>query len=64
MGVIGVPSFFEWGSDSVYYRRPWEITADIYGGVKSRSYPGYEAAGYEYLENSEDWGIFVWGTIK
>lgn len=48
----------------MYYRRPWEITADIYGGVKSRSYPGYEAAGYEYLENSEDWGIFVWGTIK
>ena len=64
MGVIGVPSFFEWGSDSVYYRRPWEITADIYGGVKSGRYPGYEAAGCEYLENSEDWGIFVWGTIK
>ena len=37
---IGIPSMFEWGSDSVYYRRPWEITADIYGGVQSRSYPG------------------------
>ena len=60
---IGVPSMFEWGSDSVYYRRPWEITAEIYGGVQSRSYPGYEAAGFEYLENSKRWGPLVWLTI-
>ncbi len=60
---IGAPSLFEWGSDSEYYRRPWEITADIYGGVQSRSYPGYEAAGFEYLENSRKWGAFVWLTI-
>ena len=60
---IGVPSMFEWGSDSVYYRRPWEITADIYGGVQSRSYPEYEAAGFEYLENSKRWGPLVWLTI-
>ena len=25
---IGVPSMFQWGSDSEYYRRPWEITAE------------------------------------
>ena len=60
---IGVPSMFEWGNDSVYYRRPWEITADIYGGVQSRDYPGYETAGFEYLENSKKWGLLVWFTI-
>ncbi len=54
---------FEWGNDSVYYRRPWEITADIYGGVQSRGYPGYETAGFEYLENSKKWGLLVWFTI-
>ena len=43
---IVIPSLFEWGSDPEYYRRPWEITADIFGGVQSRSYPGYEAAGF------------------
>ena len=61
---IGVPSFFEWGSDTEYYRRPWEITADILGGVQSRSYPGYESAGFMYLENSQKWGILVWLTIE
>ena len=60
---IGVPSALEWGSDPVYYRRPWEITADIYGGVRSRQYPGYEAAGFEYLENSKEEGVLVWLTI-
>lgn len=61
---IGVPSLFEWGSDPEYYRRPWEITADILGGVQSRSYPGYETAGFEYLENSKRWSFFTWFTIK
>jgi len=61
---IGIPSLFEWGSDPEYYRRPWEITADIYGNVQSRSYPGYEDAGFQYLENSGKWGIFVWFTIE
>ena len=54
---------FQWGSDSEYYRRPWEITADIYGGVVSRKYPGYEAVGFEYLENSKEYGVLVWLTI-
>ena len=48
---IFIPSVFEMGDDPVYYRRPWEITADIYGGVRSRSYPEYESAGLSYLEN-------------
>ena len=61
---IGVPSMFEWGSDPEYYRRPWEITADIYGGVQSRSYPGYEAVGFKYLENSKKWGALAWITIE
>ncbi|MGN1155740.1 MAG: hypothetical protein ACI4TK_06150, partial [Agathobacter sp.] len=60
---IGIPSAFEWGSDKVYYRRPWEITADRYGGVQSRRYPDYENAGYKYLKNSRMWGVFVWFTI-
>ena len=60
---IGLPSLFEWGSDQEYYRRPWEITADIFGGVQSRCYPGYEAAGFEYLIISDLLGIGAWLTI-
>ena len=33
---IGLPSWREWSTDS-YYDRPWEVTADIYGGVQSRT---------------------------
>lgn len=61
---IGFPSRWEWGSDKEYYRRPWEITADIFGGVRSRTYPGYTQAGYDYLSNSDKWGVFVWLTIE
>ena len=61
---IAIPSMFEWGNDPVYYRRQWEITADIFGNVQSRSYPEYEKAGFEYLSNSKDMGIFTWFTIK
>ena len=32
--LIGIPSFFEL-SDKEYYYRPWEITADVFGGVTS-----------------------------
>ena len=59
---IMIPSALEWGIDDEYYRRPWEIVADIYGGVQSRSYPGYESAGCEYLTNSKKWGVFAWLT--
>ena len=47
---IGIPSLFQLSDDEVYYRRPWEITADLYGGVKSRYYRGYEEKGFIYLE--------------
>lgn len=60
---IGLPSLFEWGSDQEYYRHPWEITADIYGGVQSRCYPGYEEAGFVYLIISKLWGVGAWLTI-
>ncbi|MDD2267980.1 MAG: RHS repeat-associated core domain-containing protein [Eubacteriales bacterium] len=33
---IAIPSYFAWGPWS-YYNKPWEVTADILGGVKSRS---------------------------
>jgi len=61
---IFIPSMFEWGSDPIYYRRPWEITADIYGGVQSRYYSEYEKAGFDYLKISRRWGPLVWLTIN
>lgn len=61
---IGLPSFFQWGTDPEYYRRPWEITADLYGGVKSRQYPGYQKAGFDYLKKSRKSGLLVWFTIE
>ena len=59
-----MPSAFEWGSDPKYYRRPWEITADIYGGVEFRCYPGYDIVGIEYLIYSKKLGPLVWVTIQ
>lgn len=37
LAIIGAPSFFEF-STREYYDRPWEITADLFGGVTSRSH--------------------------
>ena len=60
---IFIPSWQEWGSDA-YYNKPWEVTADIYGGVVSRNpTPAIIAAGYSYLANSVLGGISVWVTI-
>lgn len=57
---IGIPSWLEIGGGD-YYSRPWEITADIYGGVQSRHH-GIEdiSAGFSYLERSKSSGPFVW----
>ena len=33
--MIGLPSALEW-SERPYYSRPWEITADVFGGVTGR----------------------------
>ena len=61
---IGLPSFKEWGSDQEYYRRPWEITADMYGGVVSRTYSDkYKERGQMYLEISKAKGTSVWRQI-
>ena len=35
---IGLPSWQKWGSGE-YYSKPWEITADIYGGVSPGPIP-------------------------
>ena len=57
---IGIPSALEIGG-GYYYSRPWEITADIYGGVQSRHHAKEDIeAGLSYLERSESSGPFVW----
>ena len=61
---IGLPSIREWGSDLEYYRRPWEITADMYGDVVSRTYSDkYKERGRRYLETSKAKGTKVWRQI-
>ena len=61
---IGLPSFREWGSDLEYYRRPWEITADMYGEVISRTYSDkFKERGRRYLETSKAKGTKVWRQI-
>ena len=61
---IGIPSLKEWGTDADYYRRPWEITADIYGEVCSRKHKTEHCEkGFGYLENSKARGSKVWKQI-
>lgn len=61
---IGIPSRFKLGSRS-YYDKPWEVMADIYGGVQSRQHDAQTVAdGEEYLRLSRENGIKVWRTIK
>ena len=57
---IGIPSASNMGG-SEYYNRPWEITADIYGGVQSRQHTKEDIeAGFSYLERSKRSGPFIW----
>lgn len=46
---IGLPSWREWSKRS-YYDRPWEVTAEIFGNVETRSHT-YENVirGYKYM---------------
>ena len=47
--MIGLPSWLEW-SNKPYYERPWEITADVFGGVTTRQHnPKDISRGYWYL---------------
>lgn len=48
--AIALPSIANDPRD--YYSQPWEVTADIFGGVTSHYHsPGSEEAGMAYLEN-------------
>ena len=59
---IGLPSWLEWSSDS-YYDRPWEVTADTYGGVQSRNPTQAKIdAGEQYLDLIKS-DIPVWEKI-
>ena len=46
---IGIPSWLDLGTGD-YYDKPWEVTADIYGGVQSRTHDQkYIDDGFAYL---------------
>lgn len=61
---IFLPSWQMWGSDN-YYEKPWEITADILGGVQSRMHTQEKiTAGFNYTELSKYIGPWAWFTIR
>ena len=61
---IGLPSWKEWGSGE-YYNKPWEITDDIYGGVKSRKHLQSDIdKGYKYIGLSKMIGPLIWMFIE
>ena len=56
--MIGLPSWQEW-SNRPYYERPWEITADVFGGVTGRTHSQADInRGYWYLTVSLLFGLF------
>ena len=56
--MIGLPSWLEW-SNRPYYDRPWEITADVFGGVTGRTHSQADInRGYWYLGVSSLFGPF------
>ena len=58
--TIGLPSALKWSSRQ-YYERPWEINADYFGGVESRSHSSQNMSrGYQYLEVARLFGIFAY----
>ena len=60
---IGLPSWQEWSSD-YYYDRPWEVTADTYGGVQSRTPSQAKIdAGEDYLDIIKS-DIPIWEKIS
>ncbi len=51
---IGIPSWKQWKKEIPYYERPWEITADLFGGVTSRKHTEEKlATGIDYLATSK-----------
>ena len=66
--MIGLPSWQEW-SDRSYYERPWEITADVFGGVTGRTHSQVDInRGYWYLAVSSLFGplgyLFLFGEYN
>ena len=54
--AIAIPSILHQPDD--YYSQPWEVTADLLGGVTSHYHsPGSEAAGWAYLNRVKNAGI-------
>ncbi len=61
---IAIPSAAEWG-EGEYYDKPWEVTADIYGGVQSRQHTQENIArGFAYLHGSKIVGPLIWLAIQ
>ena len=61
---IGLPSWQQWGTGE-YYSKPWEITADIYGGVQSRNHSQSNIdRGFAYLVGSKIIGPLIWIIIE
>ena len=61
---FGIPSWQMWGSDP-YYDKPWELIADIFGQVQSRTHSKEDIIrAFIYLIRSEKEGFFVWRTIE
>ena len=56
--MIGLPSWLEWGPKSRnYYNRPWEITADMFGGVSRPTHTQTDInRGWAYLVASSTLG--------
>lgn len=49
--MIVLPSWLEW-SNRPYYERPWEITADVFGGVTGRT----------HIQADINWGYWYLGV--
>ncbi len=61
--TIGLPSALELSKRS-YYERPWEITADVFGGVKTRKHNADDIAkGFRYLITSYLFGPLAYSFI-
>ena len=55
--AIAIPSLTHDPAD--YYSQPWEVTADLFGGVTThRHSPGSEEAGIKYLNDAKNANLF------
>ncbi len=69
---VGIPSLFKWGSDEIYsgkgrgayYNKPWELMADIYGGVEREYDRHLVVEAYDYNHYAKEIGFLVWRKIK